>query len=248
MTWSVATQTSIGPDRKRDGQQRTEAGLQGRALVVFDVDGTLYDQKRLRRAMALRLAVHLALTARPTTLRVLAAYRRMRETMADQERDDFEEVALTNAAAAGGTDVNHARALVVEWMHVRPLPLLARMRYSGVEGLFDHLRQQGTLIGVLSDHPAAEKLAALGLKADVVAHAGGLGVPRQKPDPAGLRYLMEVAGASPAKTLMIGDRDDRDGQAARRADVDFLLRTDRPAGPDTFTAFSELAGQGAGRS
>ena len=27
--------------------------LQGKRLVVFDVDGTLYDQSRLRRAMAL---------------------------------------------------------------------------------------------------------------------------------------------------------------------------------------------------
>ena len=224
----------------------TRPGVQGRTLVVFDVDGTLYDQKRLRRAMALRLVTHLALTAQPATLRVLTTYRRIRESAAEQERDDFEQAALEGAAAAGGIDVTRARALVAEWMHVRPLPLLARMRYPGLDVLFNHLRAQGTLIGVLSDHPAAEKLAALGLRADVVAHAGGPGIPRQKPDPSGLRHLMEVTGTSPAGTLMIGDRDDRDGHAARRAGVDVLLRTGRPAGPGTFTAFAALAGPDAG--
>lgn len=211
--------------------------LQGKRLVVFDVDGTLYDQSRLRRAMAIRLLSYLAVTGRLSTLRALKAYRRMREATADAERPDFEEASIAAAAAAGGMDEAAARRLVADWMLDRPLPLLARFRYPGVADLFAALRTRGCRIGVLSDYPAAGKLAAMGLSAELVAVAGEAGVPRQKPDPAGLVRLMTEADISPADTVLIGDRDDRDGEAGRRAGVDVLIRSDRPSGPNTFRTF-----------
>ena len=211
--------------------------LQGKRLVVFDVDGTLYDQSRLRRAMAIRLLSHLAVTGRLSTLRALKAYRRMREATADAERADFEEASIAAAAAAGGRDEAATRRLVADWMLDRPLPLLARCRYPGVADLFAALRARGCRIGVLSDYPAAGKLAAMGLSADLVAVAGEAGVPCQKPDPAGLVRLMTKADIDPAETVLIGDRDDRDGEAGRRAGVDVLIRSDRPSGPNAFRTF-----------
>ena len=224
------------------------ARLEGRRLVVFDVDGTLYDQTRLRRAMAVRLLSHIALTGRVSTLKALQAYRHARETTADAGRADFETLALAAAARAGRISETRARALVAEWMHERPLPLLSRCRYGGVAELFARLRGQGTLIGILSDYPAADKLRAMGLRADAIAFAGAPGVPLQKPDPGGLRHLMEIAGASPAETILVGDRDERDGEAARRAGVDVLLRSSRPAGPDMFRSFAALIGPLDGRA
>ena len=222
------------------------AALRDRRLVVFDVDGTLYDQSRLRRAMAARLLLHLARSGRVATLRALAAYRRAREASAGAERTAFEAEAIAQAAQAGGMTEGQARDVVAEWMHRRPLPLLARCRYDDVAELFAALRGRGTRIGILSDYPAAEKLAALGLDADAIAHAGELGIDRQKPDPSGLRRLMEKVGADPAGTILIGDRDDRDGEAGRRAGVDVLIRADRPAAAGTFRSFASLIGPAAG--
>lgn len=221
---------------------RTPGPLGGRRLVVFDVDGTLYDQARLRRAMAARLLSHLAVTGRVSTLRTLRTYRRVREEMAEAERPDFEREAIARAAEAGGMDVARAAALVADWMHRRPLPLLPRCRYAGVAGLFDALRRGGIAIGILSDHPAAAKMRAMALDADLIAAAGDPDVPAQKPHPAGLRHLMARAGAAPDETILIGDRHDRDGAAARRAGIDVLIRTDRPAGPGTFRSFAGLTG------
>lgn len=214
--------------------------LRNRRLVVFDVDGTLYDQSRLRRAMAVRLLSHLALTGRMSTLKALRAYRHTREATADAESPDFEGEALAQAARAGGMSVERAGDLVAEWMQRRPLPLLAGCRYHGVPELFAELRHRGTAIGILSDHPAADKMRAMGLDADIIACAGSPGCAFQKPHPSGLRYLMEVTGTAPADTILIGDRDERDGEAGRRAGVDVLIRTDRPAGEKTFRSFASL--------
>lgn len=214
--------------------------LRDRRLVIFDVDGTLYNQSRLRRAMAVRLLSHIAVTGKLSTLKALKAYRHTREIAADAERPDFESEALAAAARAGKVTGDQACELVAEWMHRRPLPLLLRYRYAGVVELFADLREQGTLIGILSDHPAAAKIAAMGLQADAIAFAGGNGVPIQKPDPIGLRYLMEKFGTSPTETILIGDRQDRDGEAGRRAGIDVLIRADKCAGPDTFQSFASL--------
>lgn len=216
------------------------ARLEDRKLVVFDVDGTLYDQSRLRRAMAVRLLSHIALTGRVSTLKALQAYRHAREISADAQRADFEAEALAAATRAGRISETRARELVTEWMHERPLPLLSRCRYGDVAELFARLRARGTLIGILSDYPAAAKLQAMDLKVDAIAFAGGPGVPFQKPDPGGLRHLMDIAGASPSETILIGDRDERDGEAGRRAGVDVLIRTSQPVGPDMFRSFAEL--------
>ena len=216
------------------------ARLAHRRLVVFDVDGTLYDQRRLRRAMAVRLLRHLALTGRHSTLRALRAYRRAREATAEAESAEFEAEAIAAAARGGGLATEAARALVADWMQARPLPLLRRCRYGGVAELFAALRRRGTTVGILSDYPAREKMRALGLEADLVAAAGDPGVAVQKPHPAGLLHLMERAGAGPGETILVGDRVDRDGAAGRRAGVAVLIRADRPAGPDAFRDFGLL--------
>src|ERR1700759_3326602 len=101
--------------------------------IVFDVDGTLYRQSGLRRAMAVRLLVHMLL--RPwsafSTYRALKHYRHAQEALrgtelapgsagglaAAQLRLACERAKLTEAVVA---------MHVERWMDREPLPLLAR--------------------------------------------------------------------------------------------------------------------------
>lgn len=223
-----------------DGGRRPPLCLDNYGLVVFDVDGTLYNQARLRAEMAMRLLSHLVSTGRLSTLKALKAYRRMRETTAEAGDPDFEDRALAAAACAGGISEARAREVVAEWMHQRPLPLLARCRYAGVSEIFAELRRKGILVGIFSDYPAAAKIKAMSLEADVMAFAGGVGSPLQKPDPGGLKHLMEITNTPPRRTILIGDRDERDGEAGRRAGVEVLIRTDKPTEGNMFRDFSSL--------
>jgi putative hydrolase of the HAD superfamily len=207
-------------------------------LVVFDVDGTLYRQAPLRIWMAAKLA-RAALARRSLhEATVIRRYRALRERLGSNEVADFEDVLARTVAGDLGCAPAEIREIVTDWIDRRPLPVLERMRYPGVDTVFDALRASGRTIGVLSDYPALDKIQALGLRADHVVSAADAGL--LKPHPRGLEMLMDRAGADPRGTVLIGDRIDRDGEAARRAGVRFLLRTSRPvAGFACFSSYRD---------
>ena len=210
----------------------------GIALVVFDVDGTLYNQRLLRTLMARDLLLHTVAKRDLGVVSTLRAFRRIRERLGEQEAGDFERLSLAGTAAAVGGSPEAVHATVTEWMEVRPLPYLARCRYPGVIELFAGLRRQGKTIGILSDYPARAKLAALGLCADHLVSAGDDGVGFLKPHTRGLELLMEKARAGAQSTVVIGDRPERDGLVARRLGVRALIRSSAALpGWQTFPAY-----------
>ena len=216
-------------------------GWRGVKLAVFDVDGTLYDQKSMRLAMAAQLVMASALRGDLATPRILSAYRKMREDLAEAGTADFEAKLELSLAERFGRTPQSIRATVQEWMHRRPLPFLRRARYPGVDLLFDQLRRSGRSIAILSDYPATAKVQHLGLEADLVVAAGDEGVPCMKPNPAGLLRVMKAMGAEPAQTVMIGDRPERDGEIGAQAGVAAYIRSSKPiAGSTCFQSFHEL--------
>lgn len=197
-------------------------------LVVFDVDGTLYRQDRLRLRMAIELILDGVKGRGRATVDVLARYRRIREAIGEQGVPDFNTVLLERTAVECGCSAATVDAIVKEWIDNRPLRFLPRLRYAGLDILFDSLRRHRKVVGIFSDYPAAAKLEALGLKADIVISSTDARVGVLKPNPEGLIQIMMAAGASPAQTLMIGDRVDRDGVAARTAGANVIIRSSRP--------------------
>ena len=209
-------------------------------LVAFDVDGTLYDQRRLRLRMMRDMGWHVLRTRSLDVPVVIGRYRHLREELGDAEQDRFEDELIRRTGLATNRDPYQVRAIAEEWMDRRPLPYLAACRYDGVARLFDGLRRHGKRIGVVSDYPARAKLAALGLEADVIVSATDPAVGILKPHPRGLLDLVARAGAEPATTLLIGDRVERDGEAARRAGAAVLILSARVRpGWRTFERFDD---------
>jgi HAD superfamily hydrolase (TIGR01549 family) len=222
------------------GDVSTASDWQSIRLVAFDVDGTLYRQRPLRLRMAAELACHTLVERDLRTLRVLARYRRIRERLGHEETTGFEPVLVAETAATTSTSQDRVRTIVTEWIDRRPLRHLAKCRYRGLVELFAGLRAQGKSIGILSDYAATAKLDALGLKADHIVSAEDQAIGVLKPNPKGLIALMRAAGAEPATTVLIGDRPDRDGLAARRAGVRAIIRSPRPLpGWQTFARFDD---------
>ena len=207
-------------------------------LVAFDVDGTLYAQRPLRLRIAAALIAHSVRSVSNQTISVLKTYRKLRERLGDNETPDFDQVLVRMVAQHHHLDQDLVRGMVAEWMEERPLGFLARCRYPAAASLFERVRTSGRAVGVLSDYPAHAKLKAMGLEADYVVSAGEVG--RLKPHPRGLQRLMELAEATPEETVLIGDRVERDGEAARRAGAVCLLRSKRRIeGVRTFTRFDD---------
>lgn len=210
-------------------------------LVVFDLDGTLYDQSCIRRRMLWELGLHcLSHPGGLARARVIAEFRRVRERLADERAENIDRLQYERPAASLGIRPEEVAAVVGEWIEERPLRHLLRCRFAAVDELFDQLRGSGKQIAVFSDHPVRNKLAALNLTADLIAAAAEPEINRLKPHPAGLEFLLNRAEVRPAQCLMIGDREDRDGACARSAGIRYLIKTRSPQAPHHFRGYREL--------
>lgn len=213
---------------------------EGVRLVVFDVDGTLYDQRGLRLRMLREMLLAALRTRDIRFIRVLRAYRHIREELGDSLHLDFERELTSRTAAAVGCSEEEVRSTAEEWLERRPLRHLIRYRYPRLPELFRGLRKQGKKIGIFSDYPARDKLAAMELDADVIVCASDADVAVLKPHPKGLHVLMSRAATHPAETILIGDRPERDGLAARAAEVRSLIRSSKPIdGWHTFARYDD---------
>jgi HAD superfamily hydrolase (TIGR01549 family) len=186
-------------------------------LVIFDVDGTLYGQSGLRRRMGLDLAKHVVLKRDFLTPIILREFRKFREELADGDSRTFAHCAP-----------ELVQDVVATWIEARPLAYLRNYRVPGIEHVFEALHRRGRRIAILSDYPAKEKLAALGLRADLAVSASDQDVMALKPNPAGLAKILERTSLAPERALMIGDRFDRDWKAAEAAGIDCLIRSRHP--------------------
>lgn len=206
--------------------------------IIFDLDGTLYHQASLRRAMATRLLrAHLA---RPLvgmrTMRVLGAYRGAQEHLreasnADAPVADLADAQLRLACERTRAEPAFVSACVARWMEQEPLDLLADRIQPGLLEFLAACKARGLKLGVLSDYPAEAKLGALGLAGcfDVVVTAQSAEVGVFKPHPRGLRVAVQRLGLSPSTCLYVGDRADVDAPAAAAAGVACCILTDRHA-------------------
>jgi FMN phosphatase YigB (HAD superfamily) len=188
--------------------------------VLFDVDGTLYDQRPLRLLMALewaRFAVGHGRAALEVG-RSIAAFRRTREDLRALGRpaERLQDLQYAQAARRAGVDEARMRAVVDEWILSRPLRHLRRCRRTGADELFRRLRERGLAVGVVSDYPSPRKLESLGLAAhvSVTVCATDAEVNAFKPHPAGLARACQAWGMAPHEVLYVGDRPDVDEASA----------------------------------
>lgn len=209
-------------------------------LAIFDVDGTLYRQKPLRHVMSAELALVSLARLDIHASRIIQAYRRLREKIGEAE-SPYEEAALIKQVATK-TNISPQRIerVVNEWMLKRPLRHLHRYIYPGTADLFQALRKRGIIIAIFSDYPARNKLDALGLFADEIIGAGESHLEFLKPNPSGLHIILNQHNILPDNAVMIGDRIDRDGLAAQRANMRALIRSDVPiTGWATFADYKD---------
>lgn len=213
-------------------------------LVALDVDGTLYDPARMRRLMLGELAAHcLRHPGELPIVRILRAFRRSREELAQREAMGVADLQFELPAKQLGVSPAAVRAVVDSWIMERPLRHLRSCRFEGVDRFLDWLRSSGKMVAVLSDYPVEAKLEALELTADLVVSAVDPEVDCFKPHPAGLQRLLQLAGTGPESCLVIGDRDERDGECARRLGASYLLKSRRGSGdPRHFGDFAQLLG------
>jgi len=192
--------------------------------VIFDVDGTLYDQRRLRMCMLIELIkYYLVHPNRLYDLKIIRDFRREREKRIFDSVVDLEEAQYNWTAKTSGVSTARVRSVINRWIFEVPLQHIPLCRYPGLVTFFDALVMRGTKTAVFSDYSAEKKLAVLGLKPCCIICATDKDVGQLKPNPKGLLLVAEKLEVPIEQCLFIGDRDERDGECARRAGMPYLI-------------------------
>lgn len=216
LTWSP-------PNRVTGGNAPLHLAGRPVRAVLFDLDGTLYLQRRLRLLMAAELALlpftSLSLSETRQTWKVLRTFRRVREYLRETPPSEarLAELQYTEAAARAGVSPARVEIIVKCWMYARPIKYLHFCKRPGLNELLGSLQKQGVPSGIFSDYPVEEKLSALGVAAtfSVKICATDPDVNAFKPQTLG--YLKACAhwGLSPEEVLYVGDRPEVDAAGAR---------------------------------
>ncbi|HEX7672153.1 MAG TPA: HAD family hydrolase [Polyangiaceae bacterium] len=193
---------------------------------LVDLDGTLYRATPVKAAMASELA--LGGPAAWTALSTLRRFRHAHETLrrTGHAGDDPYRAQVEHTAKELDLAAEAVHEAVVEWMHVRPGRWIRRFLRHALLQEIRKYRERGGKTALVSDYPAQRKLETAGIVElfDAVIASGEPGGPsRLKPHPEGYLSAAERLGIEPGRCLVIGDRDDADGEAARAAKMAFRL-------------------------
>ena len=192
--------------------------------VIFDLDGTLYNQSKLRKLMLKEILLYFAFRPHKIRdLRIISTFRKLREKNFDKPTDNLQEDEYLWTAEAVGCDKQSVRRTVEEWIYNRPLKYMLECRQTGLADFMEYLQSKSFKTGVFSDYPAQTKLDALDLKVQHIVCATDKDVNQLKPDPKGLQLICQRMGESPQTCLFIGDRMERDGECAQRLGMPFLI-------------------------
>ena len=209
-------------------------------LVIFDVDGTLYDQSKLRKKMLLALIGHYII--RPWKyydLLILYHFRKEREKHAGYKSDNLEDAQYEWCLNKVNSSVGEVKRVIADWIFTFPNPYLSSCKYPGVAAFFEELEKKKIATAVYSDYDAAQKLQHLNLQVDLVASSTEAKINALKPLPDGLNFILsELKIQDKQKCLFIGDRFELDGACADAAGIPFLLVNKQKDGASFYEALS----------
>jgi HAD superfamily hydrolase (TIGR01549 family) len=226
----AATLTQLGGFGAASGLQGRGRWFTSSSLVaqqkydawLVDLDGTLYWPLGVRLAMAAELALFgLHKAARLRHFR--HEHERLRADPNAPEGDPFREQ-LERAAKGLRLSAAELEVDVRNWMVERPARYLRWFRRKPLLAEIAAFRAAGGRTALVSDYPARRKLDALGVRDlfEVVVASGEPDGPRRlKPNPDGYLRAGRALGVAPELCLVVGDRDDADGAAARAGGMAF---------------------------
>jgi len=189
--------------------------------VIFDLDGTLYDNSCLPRYLVLHNIVHLHLLYAERLCRLHISGRYYGGKGATY-RELFRRIALT-------AHTTQEKAAAWYWNKYMPLQVKVLKKHCHAKPwvlpTLNLLRERGITVACFSEYGfVREKLRAIGIEPALFDYivdaptAGGC-----KPCRKAFLYVAKKIDAYPADILMVGDREDTDGAGAEASNMQFLL-------------------------
>ena len=211
-------------------------------MVIFDIDGTLYNQKTMRRFMALELALYYIF--RPWKIgdvKVLMHFRKEREKNAliPELNTEIAENQYKWCQSKVKRPLHEIKEIVNLWMHKRPLKHILKCTYKHVAEYVQQLNNAGIITCAYSDFDGDAKLKAMNLNVQHCYSSEQPEINTLKPSANGINYIAAQHQIAKSEILFIGDRDELDGKCAANAGVNFYKITRETANQQYYNLVNE---------
>lgn len=193
-------------------------------LVIFDLDGTLYDQNKLRRIVMRKLLLRfLTFRFKILDFRIITCFRSERENRKGYTSDRLSEEQYEWCAAALKISRERVRTCIETYIYNFPLSFLKHAKFKGVDEFFSLLYEKHVKTVIYSDYPIEDKLKALRLSVNGAYCSTDVTINQFKPSLKALQLICREMKCESKNTVYIGDRDDHDGEGARMMGIPFIL-------------------------
>ncbi len=204
-------------------------------LIIFDLDGTLYDQRKLRAKLYFTFIFNLLiLKIRPKDLEIVSEFRKQREKHKGYRSASLTEDQYNWCIEKIGVSAERIKKTIENLMFQMPLKFLKNALYPNVVLFINILKASGFKIAVYSDYPVEDKLSELGIVADKTFCSTQENIAQLKPSENGLMIICKSFQCNTKQALYIGDREDTDGESARLAGMPFFKVNTKEARKGTF--------------
>ena len=207
--------------------------------IIFDLDGTLYHMKWFMKPL-------LTLKVLPNFLR-LPRFMKIRGTFAGKDLESENNLltaicdSLSRSEKCSSQDIRNWIASAFYPAFVSIMPYFRGSR-PGISETLITLKKNGIKLGVLSDYSSvAERLVGLGLSNSLfnsMTSSESFGA--LKPSCRPFLSIASEWNIPPEQILIVGDRDDTDGEAARGAGMQFLQIRERGSRPNGGIIWEEV--------
>lgn len=188
--------------------------------LILDLDGTLYFQFGVQCIMGCwMLLYHLFFFWKFKDFLAIMYYRKLRE----KDIKDVVDNQYILVAEKFKTNSKHIEEIVQTWLFNKPLKVLSIFKDKKLSKIIAKCKENGLKIIIYSDYPTKEKLSALNILYDETYDSTCPEIRTLKPDSKGLQYILKSNSLNKDDVLYVGDRDSKDGECARRCNVDYII-------------------------
>lgn len=190
--------------------------------IVFDVDGTLYNQNIFRVFLILDLLKHFISSPKKTlaALKVLRTYRKVHEEIRkDVNATDLYNIQIKKTADLHKIHFDDANKIMEDWFHTKPLKHFAYTKRKKLIETFKWFKENHIKTALLSDYPCENKAKALGILeyVDEIKSSMDVDIDKLKPDVKGFLRVAEILNLNPGEIIYVGDRYKIDIIGAKKA-------------------------------
>jgi HAD superfamily hydrolase (TIGR01549 family) len=192
--------------------------------VIFDVDGTLYDLRKMHRYIFGAMLRHYFFQPRKfRELLIIKEFRKNRERLSGDTGGNIATRQYTEVAEKIGIDQAEIVRVTDFWIKQKPLEYIKKCQRPEIKELIGKLYELDILIIYFSDYDPADKVKRLGLEGDYFFNASAPEIDALKPSEKGLQYILQKLNLAPNECLLIGDRPDKEGTMAAKVGMEWLL-------------------------